>query len=107
MDEAGNQYWVFKTTIPYVDFNYRKFSDNATIPAVLFAQSMEEIDRFLFFLRGIYHYFEPFTESVISGFLLQLQEETDPSLKEDFQEIFRWSAREKLVAELILSKIVN
>jgi len=69
--ERSNNY-VFDTTIPSLSFNYRKYSSKATMLAYVFAQSMEEIDKFLFYLRGIHHYFEPLKGSVIKCFLNQV-----------------------------------
>lgn len=98
--------YAYETTIPYLDFNFRKFSKKATLEGIVFAQSLEEIDRFLFFERVIYHYFEPTKESVISGFLEQVDNESEDWNKH-FQEIFDWKEQEKIVSELIFTRIVN
>jgi hypothetical protein len=48
-----------KTTVPILQFNYRKHSEEGSIIAVVFAKDIEKIDRFLFFQRWVYHCFEP------------------------------------------------
>jgi len=98
---------IFDTTIPYVDFNFRKYSHLATLPGIVFAQLMEEVDRFLFFLRTAYHFFHPFKEHTINSFLRQLEDQDDPSLDEHFRELLDWNERERLVAETLLTRIVN
>jgi len=107
MTSEGPRRYIFDTTIPYVDFNYRKYSTKATLLAYVFAQSMEEIDQFLFYLRGIHHYFEPIGASVMDGFLEQVSTEDREALKEDIQGIFNWQRQERLVSELILARIVD
>lgn len=113
MNRTNNPKYIYETTIPYLDFNYRKHSNKATIIGYVFAQEIEKIDRFLFFIRAIYHVFEPSKDTVVNGFLDQTAELSLTSSNDDtdwelhFQEIFSWEEQEKVIAKLIFTQITN
>lgn len=111
MENNLENYFKYETTVPFLQFNYRQYSDKATIIGLVFAQSTEEIDRFLFFQRWVYHCFEPHKKWAIDNFVIQNKEvepnETKKSLKKYYQKLFGWEEQEKIIAELIFTRIVN
>lgn len=98
---------VYDTTVPYLDFNFRKFSKKATIIGCVFASSLEELDRFLFFQRWVYHIFEPKKEWAIKKFLSQIDHENKAEWKQSLSQTFDWKEQEKIVSELIFTRIAN
>lgn len=98
---------IYDTTIPYLDFNFKKFSNKATIKGYLFASSLEDLDRFLFFQRWVYHIFEPNKKWAIKEFLSQINRESKAEWKERLSQTFDWEEQEKVISELVLPRIVN
>lgn len=106
MKNSDYDNYTYDTTIPYLDFNVRKFTKKMTLIGIVFAQDVEEIDRFLFYIRVSHHYFESEKDYVINSFMSQINDD-DIDWKEHFQEIFHWNNQEKFVSVLIFTRLIN
>jgi len=102
---------IYKTTVPFLEFNFRQYSKKATLIGIAFAQYIEQIDRFLFFERWVYHCFEPNKKWAIENFVNQEKElephQTTKHLQEYYRKLFGWEEQEKIIAELLFMMIVN
>jgi hypothetical protein len=73
----------------------------------IFASSLEQLDQFLFFQRWIYHVFEPKKEWAVKRFLSQIDRKLRVEWKKNLDHTFDWNAQEKIVSELLFTRVVN
>ena len=113
MSNSNPKKYIYDTAVPNIEFNIRGFSSKVTLIGYVFAQGLAQIDELLHFIRVQYHVFEPYRESIIKGYLDQINEgkikdlDYDYDWNKHFQTTFSWDEQEKLISELVFTKLVK
>jgi hypothetical protein len=102
---------VFQTIVPNIGFEYRQFSNISTIFGYLLAMGLEEATQLTQFIRVLYHFYEPIRDSHIEDYVKQIEEnQVDlgiENLREYFEGVFSWKQQERVLSEMIFTKLVD
>ena len=110
MDEFDLEDYSSESTIAEIGFEFQEYTNKVSIIGYAFAQFLERINKFLFFIRTIYQHFEPIRDEISADFaneLFRAYPNDDFDWNNHFRIVFSWNEQKKFISELLFTKIAN